>query len=138
MVAEELGLDHQVCKGHVKRNTETFIENLMAPVASDADGSLATIGVPPEQALEDLQHLGELIRSRQPQEEKKLEIIHQRYIDAPPSAPGQRATLAYRLRLMYLGRWNLWQPLTRYRLAPTGSHLARPPGGNSGWYQQRL
>ena len=29
-VADELGLDHQVCKGHVKRNTETFIENLMA------------------------------------------------------------------------------------------------------------
>jgi hypothetical protein len=50
-VAEELGLDHQVCKGHVKRNTETFIENLMAPVASDADGSLAAIGVTPEQAL---------------------------------------------------------------------------------------
>jgi len=114
-VAEELGLDHQVCKGHVKRNTETFIENLMAQVASDADGSLAAIGVTPEQALEDLKHLGELILSRQPEEEEELEAMHQRYIDATAPAPGQRATIAYRLRLMYLDRWNLWQPLTRYR-----------------------
>jgi hypothetical protein len=137
-VAEELGLEHQVCKSHVKRNTETFIENLAAQVASDADGSVAAIGVTPEQALEDLKHLGELILSRQPEEEEELEKMHQRYIDAPPPAPGQKATVAYRLRLMYLDRWNLWQPLTRYRLAPTGSHLARSSGGNSGWYQQRL
>jgi transposase-like protein len=114
-VAEELGLEHQVCKGHVKRNTETFIENLMAQVASHADGSLAAIGVTPEQALEDLKHLGELILSRQPQEAEELEAMHQRYIDATPPTPGQKATIAYRLRLMYLDRWNLWQPLTRYR-----------------------
>lgn len=131
MVAEELGLDHQVCKSHVKRNTETFIENLTAPVASDADDSLAAIGVTPEQALEDLQHLGELIRSRQPQEEEELEKMHQRYLDAPAPAPGQRATLAYRLRLMYLDRWNLWRPLTRYRTwqGPQGE---RVDGTNNG------
>lgn len=114
-VAEELGLDHQVCKGHVKRNTETLIESLGPQVASDADGSLAAIGVPPEQALADLKRLGELILSRQPQEEAELEAMHQRYIHATPPAPGQRASIAYRLRLMYLDRWNLWQPLTRYR-----------------------
>jgi len=115
MVAHELGLEHQVCKGHVKRNTETFIENLTAQVASDADGSLATIGVTPEQALADLKRLGELILSRQPEEEDELEAMHQRYTYAPPPAPGQRATVAYRLRLMYLDRWNLWRPLTYYR-----------------------
>jgi hypothetical protein len=129
-VAEGLGLEHQVCKSHGKRNTETFIENLTAPVASDADGSLAAIGVTSEQALEDLKHLGELILSRQRQEEEELETMHQRYIHAPPPSPRQKATVAYRLRLMYLDRWNLWRPLTRYRLAPTGSHLARPLGGN--------
>jgi transposase-like protein len=130
-VAEGLGLEHQVCKGHVKRNTETFIENLTAPVASDADGSLAAIGVTPEQALEDLKRLGELILSRQPQEEEELEKMHQRYIDAPPPAPGQKATVAYRLRLMYLDRWNLWRPLTRYRTwqGPQGE---RVDGTNNG------
>jgi hypothetical protein len=138
MVAPELGLDHQVCKGHVKRNTETFIESLKPRIASDADGSLAATGVPPEQALEDLKHLGELILSRQPEEEDELGDMHQRYTDAAPPGHGQRASFAYRLWLMFLDRWNLWRPLTRYRLAPTGSHLARTPGRKSGWYQQRL
>ena len=114
-VADELGLDHQVCKSHVKRNTETFIDNLEPKVESDEDGSLAAIGITPEQALEDLKRLGELILSRQPEEEDELEEMHQRYTDAAPPVRGEKATVAYRLRLMYLDRWNLWRPLTRYR-----------------------
>ena len=114
-VADELGLEHQVCKSHVKRNTETFIENLEPKVESDQDGSLAVIGVTPEQALDDLRRLGELILSRQPEEEEELEEIHHRYTGAPPPGQGKKATVAYRLRLMYLDRWNLWRPLTRYR-----------------------
>jgi transposase-like protein len=114
-VAKELDLEHQVCKSHVKRNTETFIENLESKVESDADGSLAAIGVTPEQALADLRRLGELILSRQPEEENELEEMHHRYTDAAPPTRGEKATVAYRLRLMYLDRWNLWRPLTRYR-----------------------
>jgi transposase-like protein len=114
-VADELGLEHQVCKGHVKRNTETFIENLELKVESDEDASLAAIGVTPEQALDDLKRLGELILSRQPKEEDELEVIHHRYTEAAPPGRGEKATVAYRLRLMYLDRWNLWRPLTRYR-----------------------
>jgi transposase-like protein len=114
-VAQELGLEHQVCKGHVRRNTETFIENLEPQVESDADGSLAAIGLTPEQALEDLRRLGELILSRQPEEENELEEMHHRYTEAVPPGRGEKATLAYRLRLMYLDRWNLWRALTRYR-----------------------
>ena len=114
-VAKELDLEHQVCKGHVKRNTETFIQNLESKVESDEDGSLAAIGVTPEQALADLRRLGELILSRQPEEENELEEMHHRYTGAAPPTHGQKATVAYRLRLMYLDRWNLWRPLTRYR-----------------------
>jgi transposase-like protein len=114
-VADDLDLGHQVCKAHVKRNTETFIEVLESKIESDEDGSLAVIGVAPEQALKDLKRLGELILSRQPAEEKELEEMHLRYIGAAPPRPGSKATAAYRLRLMYLDRWNLWRRLTRYR-----------------------
>ena len=99
----------------MKRNTETFVENLEPKVESDEDGSLATIGVTPELALEDLRRLGELILSRQPEEENELEEMHHRYTEAVPPGRGEKATVAYRLRLMYLDRWNLWRPLTRYR-----------------------
>jgi transposase-like protein len=115
IVGDELGLEHRVCKSHVKRNTETLIDNLEPLIESDEDGSLAVIGVTPEQALKDLKRLGELILSRQPQEEEELAEMHQRYTDAASPSPGEKATLAYRLRLLFLDRWNLWRRLTRYR-----------------------
>jgi transposase-like protein len=113
--ADELGLNHQVCKSHVKRNTEELIETLESLVGADEDGSLAAIGVTPEQALQDLKRLGELILSRQPAEENDLEEMHQRYVEAAPPGAGQKASAAYRLRLLLLDRWNLWRRLTRYR-----------------------
>jgi hypothetical protein len=64
-VADEVGVQHQVCKAHVLRNTETLIERYQPLVARDADGSLTAIGVSPEQAAADLTRLGELVKSRQ-------------------------------------------------------------------------
>jgi transposase-like protein len=115
-VADELGLEHQVCKSHVKRNTETLADNLASLAGADADGSLAAIGVRPQQALNDLKRIGELILSRQPEEEDELGEMHQRYIEAKPPGQGEKATVAYRLRLLLLDRWSLWRRLTRYRI----------------------
>jgi hypothetical protein len=114
-VADELGLDQQVCKAHVKRNTEALIENLQPEATSDRDGSLAAIGVAPEQAEADLKRLGELIRTRRPQDVDELAEMHLRYIGASPPGAGEKASVAYRLRLLFLDRWNLWPRLTRYR-----------------------
>jgi len=114
-VADELGLDHQVCKSHVKRNTEALIENLKEATSKGEDASLAAIGVTPEQAVADLERLGQLIRTRRPEQQSELETMHQRYIAAAPPRSGERASLAYRLRLLFLDRWNLWPSLTRYR-----------------------
>ncbi|MEJ2211861.1 MAG: hypothetical protein P8129_22880, partial [Anaerolineae bacterium] len=63
-VADELGLDHQVCKSHVKRNTEVLVDTLASLAETDRDGSLANIGATPEQALADLKRLEELVRIR--------------------------------------------------------------------------
>jgi len=114
-VADELALEHQVCKGHVTRNTETLIEIYQALAAQDTDGSLNAIGIAPEQALADLARLDALIHSRQPDEEAELGILHRRYLDAKPPREGEKASIAYRLRLLFLDRWNLWQRLTCYR-----------------------
>ncbi len=114
-VADKLGVEHQVCKSHVKRNTEAFIDSMKPKAETDEDGSLADIGVTPEQATDDLKRLGELILSRQPEEEKELEAMHRRYAKAAGPGPGEKASVAYRLRLLYLDRWSLWRRLTRYR-----------------------
>jgi len=114
-IADEVGVQHQVCKAHVLRNTEDLIEKYQPLVARDADGSLKAIGVSPEQAAADLTRLGELVKSRKREQASELEAIHRRYLHAAPPQAGEHQSLAYRLRLLFLDRWNLWHRLTRYR-----------------------
>jgi hypothetical protein len=138
-VADELGMEHQVCKSHVTRNTEALIESLGLAAAQDGDGSLADIGVSSEQALADLARLGQLIQSRQPDEQSELETLHRRYLKAAPPQAGERASAAYRLRLLFLDRWNLWSRLTRYRTwqGPQGQTLDGTNNGSEraiGWW----
>jgi hypothetical protein len=115
-VADEVGVQHQVWKAHVRRNTEALIECYQPLVAKDTDGSLQAIGVSPEQAAADLVRLGELVKSRQREQAPELEALHRRYLEAAPPREGEHHSLAYRLRLLFLDRWNLWHRLTRYRM----------------------
>jgi hypothetical protein len=59
-VADEVGVQHQVCKAHVLRNTDALIERYQPLVAKDADGSLKAIGVSPEQAAADLRRVARI------------------------------------------------------------------------------
>jgi hypothetical protein len=125
--ANENGLTQQVCKAHVQRNTEVWVERITAALASAADGSLAAIGVSSAQAVADGQALLRLMTERQPSAAASatLETIHRRYLAAPKPAAGETMSLAYRLRLFSLDRWNLWDRLTRYRTweGPAGERL---------------
>ncbi len=114
-VADERHMRQQVCKSHVGRNTEALIENLSQHIQAGPDPSLAELGIDPQQALADLQRLAELIHSRQPQQQAELENLYLRYAQAPAPRPGHSASLAYRLRNLFLDRWNLWPRLTFYR-----------------------
>lgn len=114
-VADEVGVQHQLCKAHVLRNTEALIEHYSSLVAQDADGSLKALGISPAQAQVDLQRLGELVKSRQREQASEVESMHRRYLQAAPPRPKEQQSLAYRLRLFFLDRWNLWNRLTRYR-----------------------
>lgn len=114
-VADELELEHHVCKSHVKRNTEDLINELCPKVAKDEDGSLSACGVEPGQAEADLKQLGKLIVSRKPEEVTEVQEMHQRYLKATPPRKGERASLAYRLRRLFADRSKLWSRLTGYR-----------------------
>jgi transposase-like protein len=124
-VADEAGLQHQVCKAHMLRNTDTLMARYQPLVAKDADGSLAAIGVSPQQAAADLERLGELVRSRPREQAAELETMHRRYLQASPPHEGEHQSVAYRLRLLFLDRWNLWPRLTRYHKwkGPNGETL---------------
>jgi hypothetical protein len=125
--ADASGVTDQVCKAHVLRNTEAWVEAIAPALAGDRDGSLAAIGVSPEQALADSQDLLRLMAERQPTPEAAatLATIHRRYLAATKPLKGGTMSLAYRLRLFSLDRWNLWPRLTRYRTweGPDGETL---------------
>jgi transposase-like protein len=113
--ADENGVYQQVCKSHVGRNTDALIEQLQASLSNDFNPSLEQIGVSVQQALLDLLRLKELIHLRQPETRSELESMYQRYREAGPSSKGNPASVAYRLRNLFLDRWNLWPRLTFYR-----------------------
>jgi transposase-like protein len=123
--ADENGVHHQVCKSHVVRNTDTLLEQLQAALTNGCNSSLEQIGVSVEQAMLDLQRLKDLIHLRQPEARNELETLHQRYREAQPPPRGKPASVAYRLRNLFLDRWNLWPRLTFYRTwqDPTGRKL---------------
>ena len=132
--ADDNGLRHQVCKKHVLHNSEAWHDAMAPELARDADGSLAEIGVTPEQALADNDALLRLLHERQPTPEANAELaeIHAHYAQArSPKKLGQDSeTLAYRMRLYSLDRWNLWPRLTLYRQW-RGPHDARLDGTNN-------
>jgi len=128
-VADEVGVQHQVCKAHVLRNTETITLRYQPLVARDADGSLKAIGVSPEQAAADLKRLGKLVKSRQREQAPELEAMHRRYLQAVPPHEGEHQSLAYRLRLL------LTSSLESLASLDALSHVERTQGRNARWHQ---
>jgi len=113
--ADDCGLFHQVCKSHVGRNTDELIASLGQAIQLGRDPSLAELHIEASRALEDLRRLGELIHSRQPDQQAEIQTVYVRYAMAAAPAKGASASLAYRLRNLFLDRWNLWPRLTFYR-----------------------
>ena len=114
-VSDTTGRAQQVCKSHVGRNTDALVDELSALIATNPDHSLATIGIPTEQALRDLAKLKEMIHSRLPDEQPLLEALYLRYANARKPGKGKRHDVAYRMRNLFMDRWNLWPRLTFYR-----------------------
>jgi transposase-like protein len=114
-VSDATGRAHQVCKSHVARNTDILVEELSVLIQMGQDPSLDSIGVSSAQALADLANMKLLIHSRQPEEQEQLEQMYGRYAQARKPAKGKRFDVAYRMRNLFLDRWNLWPRLTFYR-----------------------
>lgn len=143
-ISDETGRSQQVCKSHVGRNTEALVAELSAIIEAGQDHSLDAIGITPEQALSDLGALKEMIHTRRPEDQSRLEAIYLRYANAPRPGKGKKHSVAYRMRNLFMDRWNLWPRLTFYRtwkdeygneiLDGTNNHCERTIGW---WIKER-
>jgi len=143
-VSDETGRSQQVCKSHVGRNTDALVDELSMLINTGLDHSLAAIQVTSEQALCDLATLKELIHSRPPEAQSQLEEIYLRYASARKPGKGKKYDVAFRMRNLFMDRWNLWPRLTFYRnwkdeygneiLDGTNNHCERAIGW---WIKER-
>jgi len=110
-VADELGLEHQICRSHVKRNVDALAEELEAqgkagePVPAGVDSS-------PQRLSDDLQQLRTLVRERLADGEQRLEELYARYQNAPQPAVGQHHTVWFRMRMLITRLWERSHRLT--------------------------
>jgi len=143
-VSDQTGRSQQVCKSHVGRNTDALVAELAAMIDAGQDHSLEAIGISPQQALEDLAALTEMIHTRRPEDQSRLEEIYLRYVAARKPGKGKKYDVAYRMRNLFMDRWNLWPRLTFYRnwkdedgheiLDGTNNHCERAIGW---WIKER-
>ena len=110
-VADELGLDHQICRSHVKRNVDDLAKSLVEqlkkkePLPEGVDSST-------ERLPEDVQTLQQLVRARPPDAPDTLEKMYYRYMAAPVPNAGEHHTVWYRMRMLILRLWERWARLT--------------------------
>jgi hypothetical protein len=110
-VADEAGLDHQICRSHVRRNVDDWAPSVLAqlkknePLPQGVDSST-------ERLPEDVQTIQELVRKRPPDAPDKLEEMYYRYMAAPVPKKGERHTVWYRMRMRITRLWENWDRLT--------------------------
>lgn len=117
-VADDLGLQHQICRAHVNRNVHDLLGALGAkalehpdPVPPELQGTEITM----DQFLEDIQTVECIITSLPADGQTQLEQLAARYQSARPPTQGHRATMWYRMRRLTLDWSENWARLAFFR-----------------------
>jgi transposase-like protein len=112
VVADELGLAHQICRSHVKRNVDDLADSLRAQLQTRQEAVPPGVASSPQQLETDLERLQSLVRERPPDGAAQLKQCYHRYQAAPKPPKGQRHTVWYRMRMLVTRLWERWERLT--------------------------
>jgi len=111
-VADELGLDHQICRSHVKRNVEDLAEKLRKQLHDRQEPVPPDVVSSPEQLETDLAMLEHLVAQRPSDASETLKALYHCYKTAPKPPPKQRHSVWYRMRMLITRLWDRWDRLT--------------------------
>ena len=109
--AIELGLEHQICRSHVKKNVDKLAESIKEQLKRK-ESLPEGVDSSPESLQEDLETLRDLVRARPRDGSDRLETLYHRYKAAPTPKKGQRHTAWYRMRMLITRLWDRWLNLT--------------------------
>jgi len=109
--ADEIGVQHQVCRKHVKDNVDRVADEIVKQLKNEEP---IPEGVPsgPTILVMDLALLQWLAWTRPQEAETFLASLYHRYKAAPPPLPGQKHTVWYRLLMLITRLWENWKRLT--------------------------
>jgi len=110
-VADQVGVAHQICRSHVKRNVDELTERI-GKQAQKQRRAPEGVASSPERLEADLQTLRQLVRARPADGGRCLERLYQRYKGAPAPKKGQRQSAWYRTRMLITRLWDRWPRLT--------------------------
>lgn len=110
-VADDLGLDHQICRKHVKDNVDKLADalfeqlkkNEVVPDGVDATGAILSM---------DLALLQWLIRVRPDTAPEHLKQLYHRYKAALKPPARRKHSVWYRMRMVVTRLWERWDRLT--------------------------
>jgi transposase-like protein len=109
--AAELGLEHQICRSHVKRNVDGLADSIREQLKRREPLPEGVVSSP-EHLQQDLEALQEMVRARREEALDQLERMYHRYKAAPTPKKGQRHTVWYRTRMLVTRLWKRWPNLT--------------------------
>ena len=109
--ATELGLEHQICRSHVKRNVDELVESMREQLKRK-EPLPKGVASSPERLQQDLETLQKLIGTRPAGALDQLERMYDRYKATPAPQKGQRHTVWYRTRMLVTRLWDHWLNLT--------------------------
>jgi transposase-like protein len=110
-VTDKLGLGHQICRSHVKRNVDELANSIeqQAETGSSVPEGVISSG---ERLEEDLAQVCQLVRERPADGARQLARMYHRYKGAPAAKKGQRQSPWYRTRMLITRLWDRWPRLT--------------------------
>jgi len=112
VLSDELGIEQGVCRAHVNRNVADLVAHLGESLLSLSEETLPEVGRQVVDVLADLEYAQLLIALRPIDGLQQLNRLLKSYQPASPPRPGEKASIAYRIRLALL-RWsNNWSHLT--------------------------
>lgn len=113
VVADVLGLEHQLCLAHVRKAVTKRCKALLAQARQEGIDAHAC-----EQLATQLTRIRTLVRELPATGGRELAKLHRRYLAARPPGRGEQASVAYRMRLLTLELWQHWGKLRLYLRRP--------------------